>query len=107
MSNFLLEKLDQRINDETLSPALRESASAFRDKVIQIYEKREVMQHCPALCLMELARATEKDSERALEVAFRYIPRIFWQKEAFCREAVKINAESLDYVPARWKESCR
>jgi hypothetical protein len=103
MSNILLKKLDQQINDETLTPERRESALAFRDKIMRVYEKREVMQHCPALCLMELARATAKDSDRALELAFRYIPRIFWQKEAFCLEAVKINAESLHYVPARWK----
>jgi hypothetical protein len=36
MSNILLEKLDHRINDETLTPAQRESARALRDKILRV-----------------------------------------------------------------------
>jgi hypothetical protein len=100
MSNILLKKLDQRINDETLTPEQRESACAVRDKILGVYEKREAMQHCPALCLMELARAAADGSDRV----FRYVPRKFWRNKAFCVEAARVNDEALDWIPDEWKE---
>jgi hypothetical protein len=103
----ILDILKQRINDQSRTPEQRESARTVRDNIMQIYEKREVIWHCPALCLMELARATATGSDRALELTYRYINRRFWIKEAFCREAVKINAESLDWVYEKWRNSCQ
>ncbi|MDR1143331.1 MAG: hypothetical protein LBK77_03815 [Spirochaetaceae bacterium] len=94
----MFDKLDSQIADETRSPAQRESARLIRDELRRVWEKRAAMRHCPALCLMELSRATAKGSDRALELAYRYINKDFWNNESFCREALKINPESLEWI---------
>jgi hypothetical protein len=65
------------------------------------------MWYCPALCLMELARVTATGSYGTLERTYHYINRRFWREEAFCREAVKINEESLEWVCEKWRKSCQ
>jgi hypothetical protein len=105
--NRLFEILEEQINDPTRTPDQREAARVMCDKLQRVVEKREAMGQCPALCLMELARATATGSDRALELTYRYINRRFWIKEAFCREAVKINAESIDWVYEKWRNSCQ
>jgi hypothetical protein len=94
----MFDKLDHQIADETRTPPQRESARRIRDEMRRVWEKRAAMRHCPALCLMELSRATAKGSGRALELAYRYINKDFWNNEAFCREALTINRESLEWV---------
>jgi hypothetical protein len=56
---------------------------------------------------MELARATAADSDRALELCYRYINRRFWVREAFCRAAVRINPDCLYRVYDKWKGVCQ
>jgi hypothetical protein len=91
--SFAIDKLNEKLADETLCPEQREKARSMRDQFQRVYEKRAVMDECPALCLMELARATAAGSDRAVEPALRYTPRRFWYREAFCREAIRINPD--------------
>jgi hypothetical protein len=100
MKSRVLDKLDKMLNDEILSPEQREKACFMRDEIERVYEKRAVMRRCPGLCLMEIARAAKK-SDRALELAFRYTNRAFWNEEAFCREALKITPEALEWIPEK------
>jgi hypothetical protein len=96
----VLARLEQRIADETLPPERRERARALRDHILQVWETRALMQDSPALCLKELERATARGSCRALELVYRYINRDFWNDPDFCREALRINSESQEWVKA-------